>query len=676
MNRTEEHRKHNRRPGPIVFGILTVIALSADLATSGQSSKKAITGRTRIVNAKLAGFDPGVKLSSVLALFGEQTGGKDTAPGASKQTTFGGGYSSLSPQQQSLVDDWFQRFSSVVKKPVDPAEGYEQIPLSAKTTFDAVTHALMKTELTDESGKKLAGSALDLVGKVDTVAGQILGAGGDEQFRIYVQMKPDALSLLNQSREFKHASDNTTYHKGYPTCFRGKSGTPSIQISLSHDSERADIDVDYRSSGWKGLVNGHLSAANSDVRAGDNLAKHNNQWSGLQNWWRNLLGLPLLENTNVEGQVIAQEPGLKNAKPADAIFDFLNGWLVEQKPNESIAYFANEAYACMDAETEKKSDRGMSKFQVLQNMQSANARIGRISSLREASTGFTLTSTRVKPIKQAHSSEFELYEVREDLAEEFKCANQTESPDISVKEMKSKDFGKYVGAVFRISAKGEQGRNIATLWRQNHGYWKMVSYDVDPELERNTVPDAGAAPAKIAALTVVDGDKDMIRAASDFLKLWLVKKDVDGALQYLTPECLECARLYRSDDSSPSSTAGESLKDAMTRTTETIGPVNRLDEAIVAAQPNHPDMKLVKHRDDKAFVIASIPEYMGDAAKCDRRDVDGDPIFSPAPATGYGKYYASGFSVNEGKNSPAVLWIVWTKVDGSWKALSYLLLTR
>ncbi len=646
MNRTEEHRKRDRRIGVIAVGILIVIALSADSAT----------------------------------LFAEQTGDKDTAQGASQQTTsqqttFGGGYSSLSPQQQSLVDDWFQRFSLVVKKPIDPAEGYEKIPLSAKTTFDAVTHALMKTRLTDESGENLAGSALDLVGKLDTVAGQILGAGGDQQFRIFVQMKPGALSLLNRSREFKHASDNTSYHKGYPVCYRGKSGTPSIQISLSRDAERADIDVDYRSSGWTGLVNGHLTAANSDVRAGDNLAKHNNQWSGLQNWWRNLLGLPLLENTNVEGQVIAQEPGRKNAKPADAIFDFLNSWLVEQKPNESIAYFENEAFACMDAETEKKSDRGMSKFLVLQNMQSANQRIGRISSLREASTGFALTSTRVKAIKQAHDSEFELYEVREDLAEEFKCANQAEPPDVSVKEMKSRDFGKYVGAVFRISAKGEQGRNIATLWQRNHGYWKMVSYDVDPELERNAVPDAGAAPAKVAPLAVVDGDKDMIRAASDFLKLWLVKKDVDGALQYLTPECLECARFYRSDDSSPSSPARESLKGAMTGIASAIGPVNRLDEAIVAAQPNHPDMKLVKHRDEKAFVIASIPEYMGEAAKCDRRDADGDPIFSPAAATGYGKYYASGFSVNEGKNAPAVLWIVWTRVNGSWKALAYLVRT-
>ncbi len=45
---------------------------------------------------------------------------------ASRADSFGGGYSSLSSQQKRLVDDWFQRFSEVGKKPVDPAEGYDK----------------------------------------------------------------------------------------------------------------------------------------------------------------------------------------------------------------------------------------------------------------------------------------------------------------------------------------------------------------------------------------------------------------------------------------------------------------------------------------------------------------------------------------------------------------------
>jgi hypothetical protein len=75
---------------------------------------------------------------------------QDTTP-----TNFGGNYESLRPQQKRLIDDWFTRFSAVVKKPVNPAEAYDKLPLSAKTTFNAVTHALIMTPLTDQSGKSL-----------------------------------------------------------------------------------------------------------------------------------------------------------------------------------------------------------------------------------------------------------------------------------------------------------------------------------------------------------------------------------------------------------------------------------------------------------------------------------------------------------------------------------------
>jgi len=69
----------------------------------------------------------------------------------------GSNYASLRPEQRRLIDDWFQRFSEVVKKPVKPAEGYENLPLSVKTTFHAVTHALLMIKLTNDSGKSIAG---------------------------------------------------------------------------------------------------------------------------------------------------------------------------------------------------------------------------------------------------------------------------------------------------------------------------------------------------------------------------------------------------------------------------------------------------------------------------------------------------------------------------------------
>jgi hypothetical protein len=207
---------------------------------------------------------------------------------------FGGAYSDLGERRQQLVGDWVARFTKVTGQNLDARSFYDDIlTLSTKTTFDAVTHALLTTPLTDASGQQF-GDGLALVERVDSVKGEVSGASSDRQFRMYARLTPNAREMLNRSREFKRGIDNTVYHKGYPINYREQRGTPSIQVSVAMDGRLADIDVDYRSSSFPvGLFNGHLSAANSDVRAGDNAERHAGRWSGFQNWWRSFFGVGL-----------------------------------------------------------------------------------------------------------------------------------------------------------------------------------------------------------------------------------------------------------------------------------------------------------------------------------------------------------------------------------------------
>ena len=262
------------------------------------------------------------------------TGSPPTAPVT--QVTEGGSYETLTSAQRRLMDDWVARFATVTGKTAVPAELYGGLAVSTKTTFNAITHALSMTALTDGAGQSMNLTALDLIAKVDAVAGNIPGQSGDRQFRMYVQLRPDTQRILEQSRQFSRQVDNTVYHKGYPICFRGSGGTPSIQFSLARDGTHGDIDVDYRSSAIPiMLINGHLTASNSDVRAGNNDERHNGRWSGLTNWWRGFMGLPLADSPGgaAGDSALASEPRLgKGTKPEDAIFDFLNAWLVEQAP--------------------------------------------------------------------------------------------------------------------------------------------------------------------------------------------------------------------------------------------------------------------------------------------------------------------------------------------------------
>ena len=218
---------------------------------------------------------------------------------------FGGAYSELDERRQQTRrrlgcavhqgDRSEPRCALVLRRPSSAS--------SAKTTFDAVTHALLTTPLTDASGQKF-GDGLSLIERVDSVKGEVSGASGDRQFRMYVRLTANAREMLNRSREFKRGVDNTVYHKGYPINYREQRGTPSIQVSIALDGRLADVDVDYRSSVFPvSLFNGHLSAANSDVRAGDNAERHAGRWSGFQNWWRSFFGSNL-ERTPAEETTI------------------------------------------------------------------------------------------------------------------------------------------------------------------------------------------------------------------------------------------------------------------------------------------------------------------------------------------------------------------------------------
>jgi hypothetical protein len=627
-----------------------------------------------------------VTVVCALATSGVGIYGQSTPAGS--RGDFAGKYSSLKPEQKALVNDWMKRFGATIQKQVDPERMYDNLPLSTKTTFNAVTHALLSVQLTDASGGKL-GPAFQIIDKLDTVHGEVPGARGDEQFRIYVQLKPSALELLDKSQEFRRMEDNTMYHKGYPICYRGVPPVPSIQVSATRDRTRADIDVDYRSSGFpKGLVNGHLSASNSDVRAGRNAEIHNNQWQGLNNWWRSLLSLPLVREDRstagfVEtGRMPAEPAARAHMKPADAVFDMLNTWLVKGDVESVLSYFAEQSYACVDLEQDEKVDHGMAKFTRLMALQQANKRFGSIGELADISTAVHLEgkNERRKLLEQPYRGQFALYDVREDAAELFKCVNRLDATQISSKAAASKAFGKYYGAVFRLGRRdGAEQTTLATLWAREGKSWKLISYDVDPVWEEYRSPDTATAAPAGAPTVYAAAPAKLVGTTTRFLETWLVKQDVDEALGYMSTLCTDCVKLTLSANQPPPGTAEDArtqLKKAMQNVIETTGKMKRLNEVIVAPKPNHADLKLVKHTNSRAFALVSIPDYMARALDCKSRTL-GEPVSfnPPAGEKNWGRYYAVGLRLAKTGVDSGVLWTVWAQEGGEdWKMIAYTVL--
>ena len=584
---------------------------------------------------------------------------------------FGGGYAELDARRQQLVADWVKRFVKVTGQNMEAGSFYdEMLSLSTKTTYDAVTHALVTTPLTDASGQKF-GDGLAIIERVDTVKGEISGASSDRQFRLYVRLTPNAREMLERSREFKRAIDNTVYHKGYPINYREQNGTPSIQVSIALDGRLADIDVDYRSSSFPGsLFNGHLSAANSDVRAGDNAERHAGRWSGFQNWWRGFFGASLDRTPDVKDTppafALPKAPRAGKKSIEKMVPDFLQAWLVEGNVVAAMGYVSERSYACLAQDTLDPSafDRGLAPLQILVNLKAAHDALARHDSLDGLTIGAPLPIPGLRAVSQPRQSQFMLYDIPDDLAARFDCASRL-TPGAPTKQPRA--YGQHFAATFRVAG-ARSDTSVALLWAKEDGYWKIVSWYVAPKPDDTPVAPAPAEPEVVR----IAADPALVQAAEHFLDTWLIRKNYDEAFRDLSPRSYACYDLVRSPDA-PASTstddAGRQIRAGLERVGQWVGTPRNLDAIIEAAEPLHPSIRVMDQAYSRAFSLTSFPTALGDAVECDARARGAVPP-DPMPLV-YGEAFGMTFRLRTQSGDAPVLRLLWRKENNAWRVTSY-----
>lgn len=597
---------------------------------------------------------------------------------------FGGVYSSLKPEQQRLVVNWFERYNKALGEHLDPEEAYNQLPQSEKTTFDAVTNALWTTKLTDEAGAPL-GSAIDLIEYLERVRGRVKGTRGDVQFRIYAALKDNAIGILDKSREFQREGNNTVYHKGYPMNYRQQGGAPSMQISIALDGKRADIDVDYRSSSFPAaLLNGHLSASNSDVRAGNNYDRHVGRWSGLTNWWRNLFGLPLISRGPKDEEYtsrfkIASVPRISDpATVVDAARDFLTTWLVEEKPAVAMAYFSQQSYACINqipSDEELNLDPGITPHYILKQMRNVNEALGKPATLADVIEGVRITKPelKLKVVPQDQHAQFVMYAVPETLAMSLDCAERAMLPGETV-QMKSREkYGEYFGTSLRVKIPRGEGSLLYLIWAKEGKYWKIVSWDVEPvELEQAVVPEVGDAIPVAGPLERTSGDPQFLGAVQSFFSEWFIKQDYPMVAAAFTEETYPCINYYRKlngKEPLPEKQVSQRLRDALEEISNAVGRKQKLRDAIQGIEPSLNTLKLVSHPEESSYVLVDVPDEIATAFVCTKRTEDWRSTIQQGKPH-YGNYYGSIFQLNV-PGEPAVLALLWSKRDNRWKVMAF-----
>jgi hypothetical protein len=574
-----------------------------------------------------------------------------------------GSYAELAAYQRQLFDEVLQRYNAIARTRHAPAAAYDAMPPSRRTTFEAVTHALGTTALTDENGAAL-GSGIDIVKAVDEIAGESRGARGDRQFRLYVLLEPDAVERLTRSREFRQGADNTIYHPGYPMSFRLRGGTPSIQVSISRDGLRGDIDVDYRSSAFPiGLFNGHLTSANSDVRAGDNYDRHQQRWTGLGNWWQRFLGLfsaPVLVATDAPSPgVIPVQPRLPSgARIEAAVEDFLQAWLVEGRPESSAAYFSPLSFACVRPPDHAPAGEGLERYVVLQRMKAAKDAIGTVRSLAQASLSVNPWDRRLRVQPHRAGAAFLLARVPQDLAAAYDCANRTGAEPSLVQ-------GEYFASAFRLRVPGGPAPVLVLLWTREPGGFRIVAMGVE-EAGEPTLPIRGTSrPASASALRArrVSGPAPLVEAATAFHRAWLLDRNTDRALTYIDEASFGC--LLAESDS-----ALGANRESMRRMLEAVGArvasTSTLTAAIRTVEPAEPGANVVDHPEQRAFTIVPVGSAFAERAVCGSELPAPSPNRTAGEAEGLGRAFVSYFQLNL-PGDPAFLLMLWTQRGSDWR---------
>jgi hypothetical protein len=603
---------------------------------------------------------------------GEETTAPENTQNGSPE--IGKSYATLRPEQKQLVNDFVGHYNQTTGSKLVPEQAYDNARLSIRTTFDAVTHALLNTKLTDPDGKSL-GRAVDLVDSIDEVMGEESGVGSDRQFRLYVYLKPNAVDILNRSQEFFHDKDNVNYHKGFPICYRLKNGPPSIQFSISRDKKMSDIDVDYRSTAFpKALLNGHLTAANSDVRAGNNLDRHDDRWAGLDGWWREVFGLlgsvakPPKEPATPRLGNIPLNPALKADKGIDSsAHDFLQSWVVDKQPNKSVAYFARRSYSCLEAISRKKGKPaapGMVRLSTEMAMKQFSDSTGNVNSVGDVFETADKWSPGLKEEKNRYTSEFRLVSVPTDMAWDEQCVAIGENE--SGKPTKEK----YYATAFRGKQGDSSNKVMSLLWTQEGDYWKIIAVRIEDISDAGIVPNTAAQTEPVEEEPQnIAGDPAAVNDITQFYLGWILQRDAKQASHFASQLSYQC--LTASSGEQRELTPLARLQSSLERPLKKIRPGTNLSDMMSSVQPVNNLVRPVEQENSKAFAIMAVPDQMADSFLCQYRHLpEKSPALKPADAK-YGTYFLSASRFNFGEEESPALLLLWTKERVGWRIVAW-----
>ena len=191
--------------------------------------------------------------------------------------------------------------------------------------------------------------------------------------------------------------------------------------------------------------------------------------------------------------------------------------------------------------------------------------------------------------------------------------------------------------------------------------WRIQAWFDPHHLDQTEVPDLYEPPQ--VELALAKAEPALVSAARDFHESWLLKKDVDHAIASFSERALVCINRTRGEhehEYTSSAARRQRLREGLQEMAERIGPADRLTDLIVADEPVHPDLGIVRHPLDEAYVLVSVPEQLGNDFLCDSEASLKNP-----------DYYATAFKFIVPGGADAVFSLLWVQEQRQWKVVAW-----
>jgi len=227
------------------------------------------------------------------------------------------------------------------------------------------------------------------------------------------------------------------------------------------------------------------------------------------------------------------------------------------------------------------------------------------------------------------------------------------------------------------------------LWTKEDKHWRIVSYEIDPGVrELGEVPDMRPPlnvttqrmrgdPAFLAAVDKFGihwGTGEIEQALSYFDKFGIHwgTGEIEQALSYFTPGSLGCVGLYLEDEEIPPSEdeARTRLRRGLENVYQAFSQAADITSLQQPVEFVHPDIRAIDHPKADRYSLAGLPDHMGEAYGC-KVSLDETTWEEPRNKR-YGTYYAAAIQFNLVGEDPAILYLLWSKVDNTWKITSFM----